>query len=223
MRCNRLRLFEIAALADENGGSAGDVDTHWCGRARCRCMARGSRLPLDCCQESTRVCVLAGVPPDRPREAMVASRTERGTHGGHVRPGRRFGCRQGDVDGVRPHARPARWPAQRDAHVQDDNWVVAGDAGLAGRGRGKDRGDGVDLDVLEAAVLLPGRSHGGVAAQRRPHEGGARPQERRPGRGVDRPTAGARAVGAVVRATTRDPPVADADPVSDAADGGPAP
>jgi hypothetical protein len=34
MRCNRLRLFEIAALADENGGSAGDVETHWCGRAR---------------------------------------------------------------------------------------------------------------------------------------------------------------------------------------------
>ena len=30
-------------------------------------------------------------------------------------------------------------------------------------------------------------------------------------------------VGAIVRATTRDPPVADADPVSDAADGGPAP
>jgi hypothetical protein len=34
MGCNRLRLFEIAALADENGGSAGDVETHWCGRAR---------------------------------------------------------------------------------------------------------------------------------------------------------------------------------------------
>jgi transposase len=30
-------------------------------------------------------------------------------------------------------------------------------------------------------------------------------------------------VGAVVRATTKDPPVADVDPVSDAADGGPAP
>ena len=43
----------IAALADENGGSAGDVDTHWCGRARCRCMARGSRLPMDCCLESS--------------------------------------------------------------------------------------------------------------------------------------------------------------------------
>ena len=130
-------------------------------------------MPLDCCQESTRVCVLAEVPPDRPREAMVASRTERGTHGGHVRPGRRSGCGQGDVDGVRPHARPARWPAQRDAHVQDDNWVVAGDAGLAGRGRGEHRGDGVDVDVLEAAVLLPGRSDGGVAAERLPHEGGA--------------------------------------------------
>ena len=29
-------------------------------------------------RESTRVCVLAEVPPDRRREAMVASRTERG-------------------------------------------------------------------------------------------------------------------------------------------------
>ena len=36
------------------------------------------------------------------------------------------------------------------------------------------RGDGVDVDVLEAAVLLPGRSHGGVAAERGAHEGGAR-------------------------------------------------
>src|SRR5215207_2273215 len=60
------------------GGSAGDVETHWCGRARWRCMARGSRLPLDCCQESTRVCVLAEVPPDRRREAMVASRRKGG-------------------------------------------------------------------------------------------------------------------------------------------------
>src|SRR5215212_1364458 len=41
-------------------------------------MARGSRLPLDCCQESTRVCVLAEVPPDRRCEVMVASRAERG-------------------------------------------------------------------------------------------------------------------------------------------------
>ena len=39
-------------------------------------------------------------------------------------------------DGVRPHARPARWAAQRDAHVQDDVRLAAGDAGLAGRGRG---------------------------------------------------------------------------------------
>ena len=67
-----------------------------------------------------------------------------------------------------------------DAHIQDDVRLVAGDAGLAGRGWGEDRGDGVDLDVLEGAVLLPGRSHGGVAAERRAHEGGARPEERRP-------------------------------------------
>ena len=43
--------------------------------------------------------------------------------------------------------------------------------------QGEHRGDGVDLDVLEAAVLLPRGSHGGVAAERRAHEGGARPQE----------------------------------------------
>ena len=58
-------------------------------------------------------------------------------------------------DGVRAHARPTRRPAQRDAHVQDDVRLAAGDAGLAGRSWGEYRGDGVDLDVLEAAVLLP--------------------------------------------------------------------
>ena len=68
--------------------------------------------------------------------------------------------------------------AQRDADVQDDDRVVAGDAGLAGRGRGEHRGDGVDVDVLEAAVLLPRRGDGGVAAERGAHEGGARAQER---------------------------------------------
>ena len=52
---------------------------------------------------------------------------------------------------------PRRSAAQRDADVQDDDRVAAGDAGLAGRGRGDDRGDGVDVDVLEAAVLLPRR------------------------------------------------------------------
>ena len=46
----------IASLADENWGSAGDVDTHWCGRARCRCMARGSRVSLDCCYEHAGLC-----------------------------------------------------------------------------------------------------------------------------------------------------------------------
>jgi transposase len=33
-------------------------------------------LPLDCCRESTRVCVLAEVPPDRRCEARVVSRSE---------------------------------------------------------------------------------------------------------------------------------------------------
>ena len=80
----------------------------------------------------------------------------------HVRAGRRAGCRQGVGDGVRAHAGPAAGPAQRDADVQDDDRVAAGDAGLAGRERGDDRGDGVDLDVLEAAVLLPGGGDGGA-------------------------------------------------------------
>ena len=74
------------------------------------------------------------------------------------------------------HAR-VRGAAERDADVQDDDRVVAADAGLVGRDRGEHRGDGVDLDLLEAAVLLPGRGDGGVAAQRCPHEGGAGPQE----------------------------------------------
>jgi hypothetical protein len=81
---------------------------------------------------------------------------------------------------VRPHAGPTRWAAQRDADVQDDVGFAAGDAGLAGRDWGEYRGDGVDLVVLEAALLLPGRGHGGVAAERRAHEGGARPQKRCP-------------------------------------------
>ena len=49
------------------------------------------------------------------------------------------------------------------------------------------------------------------------------PQERCSGRGVDRAAAGARVVGAVVRAAAGDPPAADADPLSGAADGRPAP
>ena len=38
------------------GVPSGDVDTHWCGRARCRCMARGSRVSLDCCYEHAGLC-----------------------------------------------------------------------------------------------------------------------------------------------------------------------
>src|SRR4029453_17680242 len=115
-------------------------------------MARGSRVPLDCCRESTWVSVLAEVPPDRRRQARVASRG-RGRYGGHVRPGRRPGCWQGDGDGVRGPSRPTRWAAQRDADVQDDVGFAAGDAGLAGRDWGEDRRDGVDLVVLEAGLL----------------------------------------------------------------------
>src|SRR5688500_2847842 len=65
---------------------------------------------------------------------MVASRGKEGGHGGHVRSGRRAGCWQGVGDGVRVHARPARSAACGDANIQNDNRVVAPDAGLAGRG-----------------------------------------------------------------------------------------
>ena len=40
-------------------------------------------------------------------------------------------------------------PARGDADVLDDDPLAAGDAGLAARVRGDDRGDGVDLDLLE--------------------------------------------------------------------------
>src|SRR5829696_5031504 len=152
---------------------------------------------------------------------MVASRGEEGRDGGHVRSGRRSGCRQGDGDGVPAYAGSERPAACGDANIQDDDWVVAHYAGLAGRGWGDDRGDGVDLDVLEGTVLLPGRGHGGLAAERRAHEGRARPQERCSGCGVDRAAAGARAASAVVCAAAGDPSAADADPLSGAADGGP--
>src|SRR5512133_2289427 len=127
---------------------------------------------------STRVCVLTEVPPDRRREGdgRLAKEGE-GRDGGYVRPGRRARCRQGDGDGVPTHAQPEGPAARGDAHIQNDNRVVAGDAGLAGRGWGEHRGDGVHVGVLEGAVLLPRRSHGRVAAERGAHEGRAGPQE----------------------------------------------
>jgi transposase len=51
------------------------------------------------------------------------------------------------------------------------------DAGLAAGRGGDDRGDGVDLDLLEGPFLLPGRGHGRVAAQRAAYEGGPGPQD----------------------------------------------
>ena len=211
--------LRVAALADENWG-VGRRRRHTLVRASSfRCMARGSWLPLDCCERARgSVSWQRSLRTDAMRRGSPHGRRG-GRHGGHVRPGCRFGCREGLGDGLRAHARPARWAAQRDAHVQDNDRVVAGDAGLAGRSWGEHRGDGVDLDVLEAAVLLPRGSDGGVAAERRAHEGGARPEERRPGCGVDRAAAGAWIVGAVVRAAAGHPPVADVDPVPGAADG----
>ena len=91
---------------------------------------------------------------------------------------------------------------------------------LVDRG-GDGRGDRVDLDVLEAAVLLPGGGHGRVAAQRRAHEGGPGPQDRCARRGVDRAVARARVAAALVRAAAGDPPAAAADPLPRSAVGGP--
>jgi hypothetical protein len=180
-------------------------------------------LPLDCCERARgSVSWQRSLRIDAVRRKSPHAR-KGGRYGGHVRPGCRSGRREGLGDGVGAHSRPARWAAQRDAHVQDDVRLAAGDAGLAGRSWGEDRGDGVDLDVLEGTVLLPGGGDGGVAAERRAHEGGARPQKRRPGRGVDRAAAGARVVGAVLGATTRHPTVADADPVPGTTDGRPHP
>src|SRR5215207_3694813 len=152
------------------GVPPGDVDTHWCGRVRWRCMARGPRVPLDCCYEHVGLCPGRG-PSGRHHQRESAGKAVQ--RGSDVRSGCRVRRGQGVGDGVRAHARPPRRSAQRDADVQDDHRIVAGDAGLAGGGWGDDRGDGVDLDVLEAAVLLPGGGHGGMAVERGAYEGGA--------------------------------------------------
>jgi hypothetical protein len=59
--------------------------------------------------------------------------------------------------------------------------ALGGDAGLAAGARSDDRGDGVDLDVLEAGVLLPGGGAGGLVVQCRAHQGRAATQDRRQG------------------------------------------
>src|SRR5215203_4577260 len=95
-------------------------------------MARGSRLPLDCCerargsvswQRSLRTGAVRRWSPHGGRE---------GRDGGHVRSGRRSGCRQGDGDGVPAYAGSERPAACGDANIQDDDWVVAHYAGQAG-------------------------------------------------------------------------------------------
>src|SRR3954454_20368058 len=75
----------------------------------------------------------------------------------------------------------------------------------------------------EGRVLLPGGGAGGLAGQRRAHQGDLAAQDRREGRRVDRPGAGVRAAATVVRAAAGHPPVAHADSVSGAADGRPDP
>jgi len=52
----------------------------------------------------------------------------------------------------------ARRAAAQNTDVQDEGGVAAGDAGLARARRGDDRGDAVDVDVLEGALLLPVRN-----------------------------------------------------------------
>ncbi len=212
----------VAALGDENRGVARRRRHTLVRVSPLRCMARGLRVPLDCCCEHVGL-----YPGRRPSERHPArdgragrvSRVVRELIAMEVLYERVAGLDvgQGVGHGLCPHPGRAAWPARGDADVQDDDGVAAGDAGLAGRGRGDDRGDGVDLDVLEAAVLLPGGGDGGLAAQRRAHEGGAGSQDRRAGRGVDRAAARARVVDAVVRAAAADPAAADADPVPGAA------
>ena len=97
-RCVGLAICLIAALADENGGSAGDVDTHWCGRARCGVWrgglgchwivatssaprgavdSDGGERPSSPCRRSGGVKLEAAVPGDRwgwweqPRQSWV--------------------------------------------------------------------------------------------------------------------------------------------------------
>src|SRR4051794_10680000 len=151
-------------------------------------MARGSRVPV-IVAASTWVCVLAEGPPG---DACRCRPWEGIGDGGAVRAGRRTGCGQGIGDRLRPNARAEQAPGERGADVLDDVPVACGDARLAGRAGGDDRGDRVDLDLLEGRVLLPGGGTGGLAAQCRAHEGGAAAQDRRQGRRVDRPVAGVR-------------------------------
>src|SRR4029450_9547888 len=151
----------IAALADENVRCRPATSTHTGAGEPVEVYGAGvsgaaGLLP----REHVGLCPGRGPSGPTPSgEGRLTGAGER--HGGHVRPGCRPGCWQGHGDGVRAHARPTRWAAQRDAHVQDDVRLTAGDAGLAYRDWGEDRGDGVDLVVLEAALLLPGRGQGG--------------------------------------------------------------
>src|SRR5215204_2758077 len=149
MGCNGLAIL-IAALADENGGAA---------RRRRHTLVRASPMEVYGAGSSGAAGLLlrarGSVSWQRALRAISAmeSAGKAVQRGSDVRSGCRVRRGQGVGDGVRAHARPAGRSAQRDADVQDDHRVVAGDAGLAGGGRGDDRGDGVDLDVLDTAVL----------------------------------------------------------------------
>ena len=83
-----------------------------------------------------------------------------------------------------PGARRGRHTETRTFKTTTGSLVVLRD--WFGRSGGDDRGDGVDLDVLEGAVLLLGGGDGGLAPQRCAHEGGAGSQDRRARCGVDR-------------------------------------
>jgi hypothetical protein len=78
--------LRVAALADENGGRP-VTSRHTGAGEPVEVYGAGVSVAAGLLRESTRVCVLAEVPPDRRREARVASRSERRGHGGHVRPG----------------------------------------------------------------------------------------------------------------------------------------
>ena len=114
-------------------------------------MARGPRVPCDCC------CEHVGLSPGRGPSGRRPTVSPREVVQVEVLFERVAGLDVGKASLTVCVRTPGpRRPAQRDADVLDDDPLAAGDAGLAGRARGDDRGDGVDLDLLEGAVLLPG-------------------------------------------------------------------
>ena len=77
-RCNRLRSFESLHWLMRIGGRPA-TSRHTGAGEPVEVYGAGVSVAAGLLRESTRVCVLAEVPPDRRRQAMVASRTKGGT------------------------------------------------------------------------------------------------------------------------------------------------